>query len=169
MDKARLDEVKRRNKILQACKEWENNGIKISINDFYDLHTTLQLQEKIIAKLDELDSQKKYIICKNKEEIEDFLNYTNKVICKSMKYAFFVANATKLGALKLQGNIISNNIEYVISKSEFVERFPELSLFFKAFSLLNSEMICIFPYFCPCEIIVREISYNDNERTIIHE
>lgn len=88
MDKARLDEVKRRNKILQACKEWENNGIKISINDFYDLHTTLQLQEKIIAKLDELDSQKKYIICKNKEEIEDFLNYTNKVICKSMKYAF---------------------------------------------------------------------------------
>lgn len=34
MDKARLDEVKRRNKILQACKEWENNGIKISINDF---------------------------------------------------------------------------------------------------------------------------------------
>ena len=120
MDKARLDEVKRRNKILQACKEWENNGIKISINDFYDLHTTLQLQEKIIAKLDELDSQKKYIICKNKEEIEDFLNYTNKVICKSMKYAFFVANATKLGALKLQGNIISNNIEYVISKSEFL-------------------------------------------------
>ncbi|MFQ9185330.1 MAG: hypothetical protein ACLR3N_00605 [Agathobacter rectalis] len=42
-------------------------------------------------------------------------------------------------------------------KSGFAERFPELSLFFKAFSLLNSEMICIFPYFCPCEIIVREI------------
>ena len=44
-----------------------------------------------------------------------------------------------------------------LNKSKFVERFPELSLFFKAFSLLNSEMICIFPYFCPCEIIVREI------------
>ena len=43
------------------------------------------------------------------------------------------------------------------NKSGFVERLPELSLFFKAFSLLNSEMICIFPYFCPCEIIVREI------------
>ncbi len=27
----------------------------------------------------------------------------------------------------------------------------------EAFKLLNSEMICIFPYFCPCEIIVREI------------
>ena len=27
-----------------------------------------------------------------------------------------------------------------------MERFPELSLFFKAYSLLDSEMICIFPY-----------------------
>ena len=29
MDKARLIEVKRRNGILQICKEWENNGIEI--------------------------------------------------------------------------------------------------------------------------------------------
>ena len=94
MDKTILDEVKRKNKILQVCKEWVNNGIEISINDFYDIPTTLQLQEKIIAKLDELDTQKKYIICKNREEIETFLNYTNKVICKSMKYAFFMADAT---------------------------------------------------------------------------
>ena len=43
------------------------------------------------------------------------------------------------------------------TNSEFVERFPELSLFFKAYSPLDSEMICIFPYFCPYEIIVREI------------
>ena len=44
-----------------------------------------------------------------------------------------------------------------LRKSEFVERFPELSLFYGLSSPLNSEMICIFPYFCPCEIIVREI------------
>lgn len=42
-------------------------------------------------------------------------------------------------------------------KSKFVERFLELSLFFKACRALYDEMICIFPYFCPCEIIVREI------------
>lgn len=42
-------------------------------------------------------------------------------------------------------------------KSEFVERFLELSLFYGLSSPLNSEMICIFPYFCPYEIIVREI------------
>ena len=43
------------------------------------------------------------------------------------------------------------------NKSEFVERFPELSLFFKAYSLLDSEMICIFPYFCPYAESAREI------------
>lgn len=44
-----------------------------------------------------------------------------------------------------------------INKSGFVERFPELSLFFKAYSLLDSEMICIFPYLCPYAESAREI------------
>ena len=44
-----------------------------------------------------------------------------------------------------------------LRKSEFVERFPELSLFFKAYSHLDSEMICIFPYFCPYAESAREI------------
>ena len=48
------------------------------------------------------------------------------------------------------GNFASDN-------SEFVERFPELSLFFKAYSPLDSEMICIFPYFCPYAESAREI------------
>ena len=43
------------------------------------------------------------------------------------------------------------------TKSEFVERFPELSLFYRLFSPLNSEMICIFPYFCPYAESAREI------------
>ena len=44
-----------------------------------------------------------------------------------------------------------------VYKSGFVERFPELSLFFKAYSPLDSEMICIFPYFCPYAESAREI------------
>ena len=40
---------------------------------------------------------------------------------------------------------------------EFVERFPELSLFYRLSSPLDSEMICIFPYFCPCEKSAIEI------------
>ena len=43
------------------------------------------------------------------------------------------------------------------NNSEFVERFPELSLFYRLFSPLNSEMICIFPYFCPYAESAREI------------
>ena len=44
-----------------------------------------------------------------------------------------------------------------ICKSEFVERFPELSLFYGLSSPLDSEMICIFPYFCPYSESAREI------------
>ena len=44
-----------------------------------------------------------------------------------------------------------------LRKSGFVERFPELSLFYRLSSPLDSEMICIFPYFCPCEESAREI------------
>ena len=51
----------------------------------------------------------------------------------------------------------SNSINTIASKSEFVERFPELSLFYRLFSPLDSEMICIFPYFCPYAESVREI------------
>ena len=42
-------------------------------------------------------------------------------------------------------------------KSGFVERFLELSLFYGLSSPLNSEMICIFPYFCPYAESAREI------------
>ena len=44
-----------------------------------------------------------------------------------------------------------------ICKSEFVERFPELSLFYGLSSPIDSEMICIFPYFCPYAESAREI------------
>ena len=48
-------------------------------------------------------------------------------------------------------------LEYMKSQSKFVERFPELSLFYELSSPLDSEMICIFPYFCPYEESAREI------------
>lgn len=111
------------------CKEFKNNR-----------YLYIQfLWYTIIAKLDDLDVQKKYIICKNTEEIEDFLKYTGKVICKSKEYVLFIENSTKLGALKLQGNIISDNIEYVISKSEFLN--GGCSIFICSCSLENG--VCL--------------------------
>uniref|UniRef100_UPI0022E7F21B hypothetical protein n=1 Tax=Coprococcus catus TaxID=116085 RepID=UPI0022E7F21B len=56
-----------------------------------------------------------------------------------------------------KGYTLLNFLKQVKSQSEFVERFPELSLFFKAYSLLDSEMICIFPYLCPYAESAREI------------
>ena len=58
------------------------------------------------------------------------------------------------------GNQVSDKVAkagWHTTKSEFVERFPDLSLFFKAYSLLDSEMICIFPYLCPYAESAREI------------
>ena len=44
-------------------------------------------------------------------------------------------------------NTVHLFLGYNKNKSEFVERFLELSLFYGLSSPLNSEMICIFPYF----------------------
>ena len=52
---------------------------------------------------------------------------------------------------------IGRTSAYKLANSGFVERFPELSLFYRLFSPLNSEMICIFPYFCPYAESAREI------------
>ena len=52
---------------------------------------------------------------------------------------------------------VPNRLGGFLEKSEFVERFLELSLFYRLFSPLDSEMICIFPYFCPYAESAREI------------
>ena len=62
--------------------------------------------------------------------------------------------------VKVQRLFAKTNLKnpfFETGKSEFVERFPELSLFYRLFSPLNSEMICIFPYFCPYAESAREI------------
>ena len=61
-----------------------------------------------------------------------------------------------MGFIKYNG-MTAEQFVWAWIKSEFVERFLELSPFFKACRALYDEMICIFHYFCPCEIIVREI------------
>ena len=62
--------------------------------------------------------------------------------------------------VKVQRLFAKTNLKIQVfetGKSGFVERFPELSLFYRLFSPLDSEMICIFPYFCPYAESAREI------------
>ena len=61
-------------------------------------------------------------------------------------------NQAKLNAIMLpipEDMLLDRYCEflYQVNKSKFVERFLELSLFYGLSSPLNSEMICIFPYF----------------------
>ena len=62
--------------------------------------------------------------------------------------------------VKVQRLFAKTNLKIPVfetEKSEFVERFPELSPFFKACRAFYDEMICIFPYFCPYAESAREI------------
>ena len=64
-----------------------------------------------------------------------------------------ILEAESPNIIAITGDLIDSNH----TNPKFVERFPELSLFFKAYSLLDSEMICIFPYLCPYAESAREI------------
>lgn len=76
----------------------------------------------------------------------------------SLKSIYQINAADGLSMHELpSGAIVKYYIQPVYQQSEFVERFPELSLFYRLFSPLDSEMICIFPYFCPYAESVREI------------
>ena len=78
--------------------------------------------------------------------------------CLSFGRAAFRLSIKDFAEKSKAESVIKGDICYYVSdKSEFVERFPELSLFFKAYSLLDSEMICIFPYLCPYAESAREI------------
>ena len=52
--------------------------------------------------------------------------------------------------------LLKENQKEYIYHSEFADEFLELSLFFKAFRALYSELICIFPCFCPYGYFTRE-------------
>jgi hypothetical protein len=80
------------------------------------------------------------------------------VSCLSFGRAAFRLSIKDFAEKSKEESVIKGNICYYVSdKSKFVERFPEFSLFYRLFSPLDSEMICIFPYFYPCEESAREI------------
>ncbi len=117
-NKTRMLELKRKNAITNMCKEWGEHSIDISIDDYLELHQTLQLQEYIITELDELDKKNKSIVCSESDSISEFITYLNKYICKECEYVFFEAEATKIGALRLKGKEILEKSDFIIQKSE---------------------------------------------------
>ena len=89
---------------------------------------------------------------------------TTKNLLARKAFTVSMADAPHMTACDYVGIVSANKVPdkfekagFHAVKSEFVERFPELSLFYRLFSPLNSEMICIFPYFCPYAESAREI------------
>ncbi len=139
--KKRIQELKRKNEIINLCREWMNNDITISMNNFLETQQTLHIQSKILDKLDEMDSDNTSIICQ-KQEIDIISVFTKEIINNidnSKEYVFFVRGATKIGAIVLSGNIIVEKCEFIIKESEFFNN--GCSIFF---SFLNVESgICL--------------------------
>lgn len=139
--KKRIQELKRKNEIINLCRVWMNNDITISIDNFLKIQETLHLQSKILNKLNEIDSHNESIIYQE-QEINILSAFTEELINNidnNKEYAFFVRGATKIGGLVLNGNVIIEKSEFIIKESEIFNN--GCSIFF---SLLNAESgVCL--------------------------
>lgn len=118
--KIRMLELKRKNAIVNMCKEWRGYSIDISMDDYLEVCQTLQIQKRIIDELDKLDRKNKSIICSEEDVILKYINYLQKNIYKEREYIFFEAGAIKIGALRLKGEDILEKSDFLIRKSEIM-------------------------------------------------
>ena len=139
-------------------------------------HRSLDAYSQLISCLESIKSDQAFIDKMNGVSMEVAPKYKAKML---PEYDVFISHANadkealieelynslnKLGVKIFYdketlewGDKFKDKIFEGTKKSEFVERFPELSLFYRLFSPLDSEMICIFPYFCPYAESAREI------------
>ena len=89
--------------------------------------------------------------CCHRDAYSDAYTLLRKCRDDLMQYLFV------LNVIQNKHGLTDEEAEKFTINSKFMERFPELSLFYRLSSPLDSEMICIFPYFCPCEESAREI------------
>lgn len=121
MDKLiRLQELRRKNQITNLCKEWMENGIYVSVDNFIGLEETLVIQDKIIAKLDEIDRKETSVVIPREENLW-FVKYEEILIeniLSNEEYIFFTRDALKIGGLCLKGEIILEKMDFIINESE---------------------------------------------------
>ncbi|MDD6487777.1 MAG: hypothetical protein PUF61_12630 [Spirochaetales bacterium] len=115
MDRTKLIEAQIRNTRLRFCKKWCDNGIEISIDDFLD--PKIIGEAYVFSLIDTFNTQKKGIVCPLNSGLEEFKEQINKNIHKDMEYLFFEEKSSEIGAIKISGNVILNNIDFVIKES----------------------------------------------------
>lgn len=111
-------ELKRKNIIANMSKEWKEQSIDIEIKDFLEVQKTLQLQDNILKKLEEMDEKNTYIISQEDDFLEEFTQILLSKIKEEQIYVFFVGEANEIGALLLKGDVILEKCSYIIKKSE---------------------------------------------------
>ena len=116
--KSRIIELKRKNAISNMCKEWRKESINIEIDDFLKVQETLQLQNNIMRKLEEMDTNNTFIISQAEDFIIEFYQILLSKIDKDQVYVFFVGQSNEIGALLLKGNVILEKYSYIIKYSE---------------------------------------------------
>lgn len=116
--KSRMIELKRKNTISNMSKEWKKESINIEINDFLEVQETLQLQDKILKKLEEMDANNTCIISQEDDFLAEFTQMLLSKINEEQIYAFFIGEANEIGALLLKGDVILEKYSYIIRKSE---------------------------------------------------
>lgn len=116
--KSRMIELKRRNTIINLKRQWEKESINIELTDFLEVQETLQLQDNIMNKLKEMDTNNICIINREDDSLEEFTKVLLSRIDERQIYAFFVGEANEIGALLLKGDIILEKYRYIIMQSE---------------------------------------------------
>ena len=107
--KSRIIELKRKNTISNMCKEWKKESINIEITDFLEVQETLQLQKKILKKLEEMDANNTCIICQEDDFLTQYIQILLSNINEEQIYIFFVGEANEIGALLLKGGLYWKN------------------------------------------------------------
>lgn len=122
--KIKIQELKRKNAITNLCKIWKDNGINISIVNFLEIEETLFLQDKIISRLDEMDSQNtSNIYRKDEMNVESvYIQTLVNNIYSRKDYVFFAREATKIGGIILQGDVIIEKKEFIVKEAELFHR-----------------------------------------------
>lgn len=121
----------------------------MSDNDFYEI-----LQELVEFGIHRFE--RNYKDTYGQTDLVLYQKYTYEDVCRLLNWEQSEV-PLNIGGYKFDKKTKTFPVFINYDKSEFVERFPELSLFYRLFSPLNSEMICIFPYFCPYAESAREI------------
>lgn len=118
--KKRIEELRRKNVITNLCNTWIDNGINISIENFLGIEETQSLQNKILSKIDEMNFQDASNIYALDEMniVSVYIKELVNNIDSRKDYVFFAREATKIGGIILQGNVLIEKKEFIVKESE---------------------------------------------------